>query len=67
MLLVEGTSGDETISAIIQNAETICLVNENGKQISVSKLQVGDKVMAYLTGERGRHFGKNIEENIIEK
>ena len=67
MLLVEGTSGDETISAIIQNAETICLVNEEGKQISVSKLQVGDKVMAYLTGERGRHFGKNIEENIIEK
>ena len=67
MLLVEATSGDETISAIIQNAETICLVNEDGKQTSVSKLQVGDKVMAHLTGERGRHFGKNIEENIIEK
>ncbi|HME54719.1 MAG TPA: 3-dehydroquinate synthase II [Candidatus Lokiarchaeia archaeon] len=67
MLLVEGTSGNETISAIIQNAETICLVNEDGKQISVSKLQLGNKVMAHLTGERGRHFGKNIEENIIEK
>lgn len=67
MLMVEGISGDETISAIIQNAETICLVNEEGKQISVSNLQVGDKVMAYVTGERGRHFGNNIEENIIEK
>ena len=67
MLLVEGQFGDEMISVIIQNAETICLVDKDGKQISVSKLQVGDKVMAHLTGERGRHFGKNIEESVIEK
>nr|MDO8112886.1 3-dehydroquinate synthase II [Candidatus Sigynarchaeota archaeon] len=67
MLLVEAKVGGETISAIIQNAETICLVDEAGKQISVSKLKKGDKVRVYQTGEKGRHFGKSIEEKIIEK
>ncbi len=67
MLLVEGKIGGETISAVLQNAETICLVDESGKQRSISKLKVGDKVMAFATGEKGRHFGKNIEEKVIEK
>ncbi len=67
MLLVEGKIGNETISAVLQNAETICLVDEAGKQRSISKLKVGDKVRAFETGEKGRHFGKNIEEKVIEK
>ncbi|MHA1998496.1 MAG: 3-dehydroquinate synthase II, partial [Promethearchaeota archaeon] len=62
MLLVEARDGDEIISAIIQNAETICLVDEKGKQISISKLKVGDHVQAHLTGAKGRHFGKDIQE-----
>ncbi|MBN2150537.1 MAG: 3-dehydroquinate synthase II [Candidatus Lokiarchaeota archaeon] len=67
MLLVEGEVGGETISAVLQNAETICLVDETGNQRSISKLKVGDKVKAFVTGEKGRHFGKNIEEKVIEK
>lgn len=67
MLLVEGKIGGEIISAVLQNAETICLVDEEGKQRSISKLKVGDKVKALLSDEKGRHFGKNIEEKIIEK
>ncbi len=67
MLLVEGKIAGETISAVLQNAETICLVDESGKQRSISKLKIGDKVRAFATGEKGRHFGKNIDEKIIEK
>nr|MDO8087811.1 3-dehydroquinate synthase II [Candidatus Sigynarchaeum springense] len=67
MLLVEGKAGNENISAVLQNAETICLVDEAGNQRSISKLKVGDKVKAFVTSEKGRHFGKNIEEKVIEK
>lgn len=67
MLLVEARGNGITISAVIQNAETICLVDKDGAQISVAKLKIGDKVQAHLTGVAGRHFGKDIEEKIIEK
>lgn len=67
MLLIEARKGDEFISCIIQNAETICLVDNKGNRISVSKLKIGDQVLAYLTGSKGRHFGKDINEKIIEK
>ena len=67
MLLVEATHGDETISAIIQNAETICLVTPGGEQLSVSRLKVGDVVKLHVSGSKGRHFGKDIEEKMIEK
>lgn len=67
MLLVEGQVGDETISAILQNAETICLVDETGHQVSVSRLSIGDRVKGYMSGSKGRHFGRDIEEKIIEK
>ncbi|MFX0099292.1 MAG: 3-dehydroquinate synthase II [Candidatus Hodarchaeota archaeon] len=67
MILVEAEGEGESISAVIQNAETICLVDKNGKQISVSNLEVGDEVIAHVTSSKGRHFGKDIEEKIIEK
>jgi 3-dehydroquinate synthase II len=67
MLLVEGQVEDETISAILQNAETICLVDESGHQVSVSRLSIGDHVKGYMSGSKGRHFGRDIEEKIIEK
>ena len=67
MILIEAEGGGEVISAVIQNAETICLVDKNGKQISISKLKIGDEVMAHVTSSKGRHFGKDIEEKIIEK
>lgn len=67
MLLVEATHDDQIISAILQNAETICLVTPGGAQRSISKLQVGDIVRIHVSGSKGRHFGKDIEEKMIEK
>ncbi len=66
LLLIEAECGKKKISMLLQNAETIRLVKEDGEPISVAQLRVGDKVLVHVT-EGGRHFGKKIEETIVEK
>ncbi len=66
MLLLEAESGGETISTILQNAETICLVDKEGKPISVSKLKIGDEVLVNMENG-GRHFGIKVEESLVER
>jgi 3-dehydroquinate synthase II len=66
LMLIEAKAGDRTLTAILQNAETIKLVGKNGDPISVAKLKKGDEVLVRLE-EGARHFGKKIEETIIEK
>jgi 3-dehydroquinate synthase II len=66
LMLIEAKAGDRILSAILQNAETIKLVGKDGNPISVAKLKKGDEVLVCLE-EGARHFGKKIEETIIEK
>jgi len=66
LLLVRATGPKKTASAILQNAETIRLVNVEGKPVSVVKLRPGDKVMGYVE-EAARHFGHRISETIVER
>ena len=66
LMLVEAKARDRTLTAILQNAETIKLVGKDGIPISVAKLKKGDEVLVRLE-EGARHFGKKIEETIIEK
>ncbi len=66
LMLVEAEYEDVTLRTLLQNAETIRLVKEDGKPVSVAELKVGDKVMVYLDPD-ARHFGMAIEESIIEK
>ncbi len=66
LLLVEGKVGKKKVSLILQNAETIRLVQPGGKPLSVVSLKKGSEVLAYLE-ESGRHFGMKIEETIVEK
>lgn len=65
LLLIEATGSEGAVSIILQNAETIRLVNEEGKAVSVVHLKPGDKVMGKAEAA-GRHFGYKIEESIIE-
>lgn len=59
------TSGGERHSVILQNAETIRLVDSSGGTISVARLSVGDSVL--LAEEKaGRHFGVSVDETIRE-
>ena len=66
LLLVEAAAGPNKVSLIIQNAETIRLVAEEGGAISVVHLKGGDKIMGSVL-EGGRHFGMAVKETIREK
>lgn len=66
LMLIEAEYENITLRTLLQNAETIKLVKEDGTPISVAELKVGDKVMIYLD-PNARHFGMAIEESIIEK
>lgn len=66
LMLVEAEYDDVTLKTLLQNAETIKLVKEDGTPISVAEIKVGDKIMIYLDPD-ARHFGMAIEESIIEK
>ena len=54
------------MSLVLQNAETIRLVGEDGAAISVVDLAPGTRVLGYTT-TGGRHFGMAVDETIIEK
>jgi len=54
------------INCILQNAETIRLVNGDGKAVSVVDLKKGDQVLVHI-GPGATHFGTKIKETIIEK
>ncbi len=66
LMLVEAESDGIVLRTLLQNAETIRLVSEDGTPTSVAELKVGDKIMIYLD-PNARHFGMAIEETIIEK
>jgi len=66
LMLIEAEYNGDIIRTILQNAETIRLVGENGKPISVVDLKEGDKVLIKID-ENARHFGMAIKETIIEK
>ena len=66
MLLVEAECASRRYNVILQNAETVCLVS-GGSPVSIVDLKVGDAVAMWASECQGRHFGKSIKENIIEK
>jgi len=66
LLLVEAAAGTAKVSLILQNAETIRLVGEDGNAISVVHLKAGDTIMGSVL-EGGRHFGMAVKETIREK
>jgi 3-dehydroquinate synthase II len=68
LLLIKAKVNSEktVLKTLVQNAETVNMVNKDGKPVSVAKLKPGDEILVYtVTG--GRHFGKAVEETIIER
>jgi 3-dehydroquinate synthase II len=66
MMLIEAQAEDMPISLVMQNAETIRLVDPQGKAISVTALKPGDKVLGHIE-KAGRHFGMQVDETLIER
>jgi 3-dehydroquinate synthase II len=66
MMLVEAQADNIGISLVMQNAETIRLVDPQGKAVSVTTLKHDDKVLVHVE-KVGRHFGMKVEETLIER
>ncbi len=66
LLLISAKCGDREGEVILQNAETIRLVKEDGSPVSVVSLREGDKVLVKID-DVGRHFGMRIKEEIEER
>lgn len=66
LLLVEAEAEGQKVSLVLQNAETIRLTGPEGNAASVTALQAGAQVLAYLEAG-GRHFGMAVEETIVER
>jgi 3-dehydroquinate synthase II len=58
-------AGMET-SVLLQNAETVCLVQPGGQPISIADLRPGQEVLVHL-GSAARHLGTEVEEWVLEK
>jgi 3-dehydroquinate synthase II len=65
--LIRAKINSEEGTVILQNAETIRLISEDGKLLSVTEVKVGDEVLGYAKQAGGRHFGMEVEEFIVEK
>lgn len=66
LMLIEASVGSDSVKTIVQNAETVRLVNGAGSK-SVSEIRPGDEVLVRYE-EGGRHFGTRVpDEMIIEK
>ncbi len=66
MILVEAEAEGQPISLVLQNAETIRLMDPQGKAVSITNLKPGAKVLAHIE-KSGRHFGMKVEESLIER
>ncbi len=66
LLIISARTEDAQGEVILQNAETIRLVGEEGRPISVVDLQEGDRVLVRVDSA-GRHFGMRIQEEIQER
>jgi 3-dehydroquinate synthase II len=66
LMLLEAKVKGRLYKTLLQNAETITLLNKKGRPVSISKLKKGDEILIY-TKDAARHFGMEVEESIIEK
>jgi 3-dehydroquinate synthase II len=66
LMLLEVELDGKTFKTLLQNAETITVLNKRGKPISISRLKKGDEILIYVK-EIGRHFGMEVKESLIER
>jgi 3-dehydroquinate synthase II len=66
LLLVEAEAEGRRVSVILQNAETIRLVNPQGEPVSIVDLKEGEEILI-APEDLARHFGMKIQETLEEK
>ena len=63
LILIEAEYEGKTIRTLLQNAETIRIVDADDNPLSVADIKVGDEVKVYVESN-ARHFGIAIDETI---
>ena len=66
LILIEAEYKGNTIRTLLQNAETIRIVDAENNPLSVADAKPGDKEKVYIE-KSARHFGIAIDETIIEQ
>ena len=66
LILIEAEYKGNTIRTLLQNAETIRIVDAENNPLSVADAKPGDKVKVFIE-KSARHFGIAIDETIIEQ
>jgi 3-dehydroquinate synthase II len=61
LMLVKASCGEKSGSILLQDAETINLVQPDGKPLSLSNIKQGDKVLVVASSSLARHMGIPIE------
>jgi 3-dehydroquinate synthase II len=67
LTLIVGESDGQKGTVILQNAETIQLIREDGSLIPITNLKLGDSVLGVIQPSSGRHFGMEVSEYVLEK
>ena len=66
LMLVKASVEDSEVGVVLQNAETVKLLQPGGKSLPVTALKTGDEVLV-RHHPTGRHFGMAVEETIVER
>lgn len=66
LILIEAECEGQVIRTLLQNAETIRIVGEDNRPLSVADVKAGDKVKVFIDVS-ARHFGIAIDETVIEQ
>jgi 3-dehydroquinate synthase II len=68
LVMVEAEADGHEGTAMLQNAETIRLVRPDGTPLAVTEAKAGDEVLVHVAGaSKGRHFGGEVDEFIVER
>ena len=65
--LVKLKAGDVEGSITAQNAETIRFISPDGSLKPITEVKPGDRILVHLAEAKARHFGRAVDEFIIER
>jgi len=68
LVMVQAECDGQVGTAMLQNAETIRLVRPDGTPLAVTEAKVGDEVLVHVAAQaKGRHFGGEVDEFVVER
>jgi len=68
LVMVEAEFEGQEGTAMLQNAETIRLVRPDGTPLAITDAKQGDEVLVHVArAAKGRHFGGEVDEFVVER